>query len=149
MADSDWLGVLVALVATVAAAVPDIRERRIPNAIVVVGLIAAAVLAVGGGRWTDALAGGALGVMLVSLPRLAGPAAVGAGDIKLAGVVGLAVGVPGVVVTVGIAVAVVTPVVAVRAVRRAETRDRTLPFALYLAFGVTGYAAVALAVGVG
>ncbi len=147
-ADPGWLGVLVALVATVAAAVPDIRERRIPNAIVVAGLLVIVVLAIGGGRWVDALAGGALGVALVALPRLAGPAAVGGGDIKLAAVVGSGLGVPGVVVVIGLAVAVATPVVAVRALRRGEARDRTLPFAPYLALGVVGYAAVVLAVGV-
>ena len=149
MADPGWVGVVVTLVATVAAAVPDIRERRIPNAIVVAGLLAIGVLAVGGGRWTDALAGGALGMMFVALPRLAGPAAVGGGDIKLAAVVGSGIGAPGVLVAIGVAVAVATPVVAVRAVRRDEDRDGTLPFAPYLALGVVGYAAIAVAVGVG
>ena len=148
MADVAWLGVLATLVIATAAAVRDIRERRIPNAIVAAGLLVLAVLAVGGGRWVDALAGGALGVALVALPRLAGPAAVGGGDIKLAAIVGLGVGVPGVVVAVGLAVAVATPVVVVRAMRRGEARDRTLPFAPYLALGVMGYAAVTLAVGV-
>ncbi len=149
MADPGWVGVLVALVATVGAAVPDIRERRIPNAIVVAGLLAIGVLAVGGGRWTDALAGGALGVMFVALPGLAGPAAVGGGDIKLAAVVGSGLGAPGVLVAIGVAVAVATPVVAVRAVRRDEDPDGTLPFAPYLALGVVGYAAILVAVGVG
>ena len=41
------------------------------------------------------------------------------------------------------------PVVAVRALRRDEDRDGTLPFAPCLALGVVGYAAIAVAVGVG
>ena len=147
MADPDRLGLLAALAVALAAAVPDIRERRIPNALVLAGLLAVTALAVAGGRWPDALAGGALAATLLALPRLVAPAAVGSGDIKLAGVVGIGVGVTGVIVVVGLAVAAAGIMLAVRAARWSLARGRPLPFAPYLALGVAGHAAVVLSVG--
>lgn len=70
-----------------------------------VGLIVAVTLALLGRRWPDVMAGGALGIETLALPRLCARDAVGSGDIKLAGVVGVGVSVHGVVAVLGVAVA--------------------------------------------
>lgn len=82
----------------------DVRERRIPNALVLMGLFAALLWQVAGpeGRWSfdplrpgavgfvGALAGGLL-TMVVLFPAFA-LGALGAGDVKLMGVVGVFLG---------------------------------------------------------
>ncbi|MCY3748479.1 MAG: A24 family peptidase [Chloroflexi bacterium] len=149
MDDHYLLGLLVALGVTLAASVTDVRERRIPNVLVGAGLIASAPLAVVGGRWIDAVAGAGLGLALLALPRLIAHDAVGFGDIKLAGIVGLALGIVGVMMAVGLAVVAASIALLVHAGNRRETRGPRLPFAPCLAFGVAGYVAVTLHLGVG
>ena len=73
-------GLLVALGVTLAASVTDIRERRIPNELILIGLVIAAAVAATSGRWLEALAGGVLGVAILTLPRLVARDAVGLGD---------------------------------------------------------------------
>ena len=138
---------LVALGVALVASVTDIRERRIPNALVFVGLVIAAAIAATSGRWLDALLGSGLGMTVLALPRLIARDAVGLGDIKLVGVLGLGAGISGIVVVVGLAVAAATPVVLWA--RRKGSHFRPLPFAPFLAMGVVGCMAVRLAAGGG
>ena len=128
----------MALGITLAASVTDIRERRIPNELILIGLVIAAAVAATSGHWLDALAGGVLGVAILTLPRLVARDAVGLGDVKLAGVVGMGVGVTGVVAVVG--VAVVTAAVAMGLMSlRSDGRHRwSLPLAPFLAIGAMG-----------
>jgi leader peptidase (prepilin peptidase) / N-methyltransferase len=74
-----------------ALTVYDVRRRRLPNALTLPGaafVLAAAALA---GRGTAALLGGLLLATLYLVVHLVAPAAMGAGDVKLAvGVGGLA-----------------------------------------------------------
>ena len=149
MDDHYLLGLLIALGVTLAASVSDVRERRIPNVLVGAGLIATAPLAVVGGRWIDAVAGAGLGLALLSLPRLFARDAVGFGDIKLAGIVGLALGISGVMTAVGLAVVAASVAMLVHAGNRRATRGQRLPFAPCLAFGVAGYLAGSLHLGAG
>ncbi len=142
-------GLLVALGVTLAASVTDIRERRIPNELILIGLVTAAAVAATSGRWLDALAGGVLGVAILTLPRLVARDAVGLGDVKLAGVVGMGVGVTGVVVVVALAVvAAMTTFVLLRLGSR-STHRRDLPFAPFLLAGTTGIAALTSFTGAG
>jgi leader peptidase (prepilin peptidase) / N-methyltransferase len=83
----------------VAAGEPDLRERRIPNRVVLAGLLATAALAVvvalGGDRPVvgSVVAGGAVaGGMMLAL-HLARPASLGFGDVKLATLLGAALGI--------------------------------------------------------
>jgi leader peptidase (prepilin peptidase)/N-methyltransferase len=91
-------GVAVGMLA-VAAGGPDVRERRIPNRVVVAGLAAAVVITVavaaGGDRAVagSVLGGAALAGGLLLTLHLLRPAALGFGDVKLAGVLGALVGV--------------------------------------------------------
>ncbi len=128
-------GLLVALGVTLAASVTDIRERRIPNELILIGLVIAAAVAATSGRWLDALAGGVLGVAILTLPRLVARDAVGLGDVKLAGVVGMGVGVTGVVAVVGVAVLTAAAVMGLVGLMSGGRRDRSLPFAPFLAAG--------------
>ena len=145
--NSGLLELLVALGVALVASVTDIRERRIPNALVFVGLVIAAVIAATSGRWLDALLGSGLGMAVLALPRLVARDAVGLGDIKLAGVLGLSAGMSGIVVVVGLAVAAAMLVVLWE--RREGRSSGSLPFAPFLAVGVVGWMAVCLEVGVG
>ena len=141
------MGLSAALGIALIASVTDIRERRIPNALVLVGLVVAAAIAVIGGRWMDALIGSGFGMAVLVLPRLIARDAVGLGDIKLVGVLGLGAGISGIVVVVGLAVAAATPVVLWA--RRKRGHFRPLPFAPFLAMGVVGCMAVRFAAGGG
>ena len=141
------MGLSAALGVALIASVTDIRERRIPNVLVLAGLVIAAALAAMSGRWLDALLGSALGMTLLALPRLVARDAVGLGDIKLVGVLGLGVGTAGIVVVVGLAVAVATPVALWASRKRGDFRP--LPFAPFLAMGAVGCMAVRFAAGGG
>ena len=76
------------------AALWDVRTRRIPNALIVVGLILGFLSAAMHGDWLAALSGGglALGVGIIPFALRA----LGGGDVKAATVVGLFVGAQGV-----------------------------------------------------
>jgi leader peptidase (prepilin peptidase)/N-methyltransferase len=93
-----WAVVPFALLAVVAARLAwvDLRERRLPNAIVLPSGAASMVLlglaAIGDGqptRWLGAVAGAAALFALYLALALAAPTGMGMGDVKLAAVVGL------------------------------------------------------------
>ncbi len=138
-------GLSAALGVALIASVTDIRERRIPNALIVVGLVVAAAIVTVSGVWLDALAGSGLGIATLALPRLVARDAVGLGDIKLVGVLGLDAGMAGIMIVIGLAVAVAMPVALWD--RREQSCRRRIPFAPFLAVGVAGYLAVRFAVG--
>ena len=84
--------VLLAWVAAVA--LWDLRTRRIPNPLVLVGLGLGLLLAGMQGAWSTALSGGGLALALGIIPFAL--RALGGGDVKAAIVVGLFVGPQGV-----------------------------------------------------
>ena len=145
--NSGLLELLVALGIALLASVTDIRERRIPNALILVGPVVAAAMAVIGGRWMDALIGSGLGMAVLALPRLIARDAIGLGDIKLVGVLGVSAGMAGIMIVIGIAVAAATPAALWN--RCEEPNRRQLPFAPFLALGIAGCLAVHLAAGLG
>lgn len=73
-----------------AAALWDIRTRKIPNSLVVVGLALGLVTTIFQGFWMDALGGAGLALALGFVPFAL--RALGAGDVKATMVVGLFVG---------------------------------------------------------
>lgn len=145
--NSGLLGLSAALGVALLASVTDIRERRIPNVLILGGLVIVAAMVAMSGQWLDALIGSGLGMVLLALPRLIARDAVGLGDIKLVGVLGLGAGMSGIVVVVGLAVAAATPVVLWAS--RKGGHFRPLPFAPFLAMGVVGCMAVRFAAGGG
>jgi leader peptidase (prepilin peptidase) / N-methyltransferase len=89
-----WLAV-----ATVVLAVIDVREHRLPNRWVLPGYVvlpvAFLVACVVGASWTSlgrALLGGAVLFVSYLLLRMLGQGGMGGGDVKLAGVLGIALG---------------------------------------------------------
>jgi Flp pilus assembly protein protease CpaA len=84
----------VLLVWVGAAALWDVRTRRIPNALVLVGLVLGLILAAFHGTWIAALSGAGIALALGIVPFAL--RALGGGDVKAAIVVGLFVGPAGV-----------------------------------------------------
>lgn len=129
-----------------AAAVADLRERRIPNEIVFAGLLAAAVLiastALGG---TDPVVPRALGgAVAAGVPllvvHLVDPDGLGFGDVKLAAVLG---GVLGVVSWVlGLLMLAAASVLALAGVAVVRAWRRSIPFGACLAGGAVVVLAV-------
>ena len=66
----------------------DIRERRLPNWLTIPGAVTIVVVAAGAGRGAAAMAGAVALAALYLVVHLVAPAAMGAGDVKLAAGVG-------------------------------------------------------------
>ncbi|GAA3024516.1 prepilin peptidase [Microbacterium dextranolyticum] len=139
---------------TVALTVIDVRIHRLPNAIVlpaypVLALAFAAACLAGapwGGLVRAALAGAVLFAFFAAL-RLVRPGAMGGGDVKLAGVVGAALGWIGwTAVVVGTLAAFVAGglVGAVLIGTRRATGATAIPFGPFLLFGLWAGAALSL-----
>ncbi|WP_308798643.1 prepilin peptidase [Agromyces silvae] len=91
--------VLVFLAAATVLALVDLRERRLPNRVTGPAFVVVAVLltaaAMASGAWAAllwAVLGGAAMFVTYLLVALASPAAMGMGDVKLAGLIGLVLG---------------------------------------------------------
>jgi prepilin signal peptidase PulO-like enzyme (type II secretory pathway) len=121
----------------IAIAVYDVRRRRIPNAAVYPAIAAALLVALirpDGTWWSFVVAGLAAGGFFIALSAVS-RGAMGGGDVKLALLIGLAAGWPGVLVAVFVAFAVGAGVgVLLIALGRLGRRD-SLPFAPALAVG--------------
>lgn len=133
------------LLAAGACAVVDLRQRRIPDAVVApaAALIALArvVSAARGAGWLaplEGLATAAAALLLFALVRAASGGRLGAGDAKLAALIGLALGVRGWLAAMVIASASGSAVaLALIAAGRLRPSD-PLPFAPFLAVGAAG-----------
>ena len=79
-----WIGLGAAVAWLVALTVYDVRQRRLPNALTLPGAVAVLVVAALAGPGTAALLGGVALAALYLLVHLIAPAAMGAGDVKLA-----------------------------------------------------------------
>lgn len=83
---------LIAILPLIAAAVVDIRTRRLPDRL----LASSAVIAVAVALLSDAMAGAAVGALVFCLPlliaHLIDPNGLGFGDVKLAAVLGIILG---------------------------------------------------------
>jgi leader peptidase (prepilin peptidase) / N-methyltransferase len=136
--------VLVALV--VPAAVIDLRRRAIPDRLTLPGAIAALVLGAATGDpvvVAERVAAGAAAGGFLLTAALARPGAMGLGDVKLAGVLGLLLG-PAVAVALLVALVAGTLAGGVVAARHglARARRATIPFGPFLGLGaIVGFAA--------
>lgn len=128
---------LLELLLLLAISVVDLRRRRIPNRLLALAAVLAAasslifrqpppLLALAGG-------GAGLGAFLV-LARLR-PGALGMGDVKLAGVVGIMVGFPAVVWALLAAMAAAGIAALALVLGRRARLDQTMAYAPYLAVG--------------
>ena len=127
-------------VATLAAlSVVDLEERRIPNRIVLpaTAVVLAAHVALRPGRTVEWLAAALGAAAFLLLPSLLAPGGMGMGDVKLALLLGAALG-RAVVPALALAFAAVFVVAVVVLVRHGRAGGkRTLPFGPFLALGAT------------
>ncbi len=131
------LGLLFAVL--LGAAFKDLKERRIPNLLLLIGGVGALLMSLSmqSISMQALLAGGGVG-LLVFLPFYA-MSAMGAGDIKLMAIVGTYLGVKGVLIS-ALLTALAGGVLALGFVLfRARTR---IPYAVAILAGVTGYVVV-------
>lgn len=119
----------------VTIAVIDVEERRVPNRLVIPGLVVALVARTTldpSPRWLigAVLAGGTLFAL-----ALIHPAGLGMGDVKLAGFLGAWLAWNGVLALVLASFAAFVPAVGILIARGRAGRKVALPFAPFLAFG--------------
>lgn len=145
------VAVAVGLLGAISAAVVDLRTKRLPNRILfpaaaaaIVLLLASAVLEAPS-RALVAIGIGASGLLLFGLVWFARPAALGYGDVKLAGLLGLVVGWYGPMSALLALVAAFlsAAVVAVALLMRGRGRGSEMAFGPFLTLGAI--AAVVLA----
>ena len=120
-----------------AVAVIDLEHRRVLNRMLAAALpLLLMVSWIGGGpSLTSALCGALAGFGLLLIPALAWPGALGMGDVKLAGVMGLALGLAGLWVALLVGI-VAGGVAALVVLLRSRRRGQTLAYAPYLVIGV-------------
>jgi len=131
-----WIGAGYAAF-LVAIAVHDVRRRRIPN-VAVYPAIAVALLVVfirpDGAWWSFLFAGFTAASFFIAIGVIS-PGAMGGGDAKLAALIGLVVGWPGVLVAIFVAFAVGAAVGLLLIALGRLGRGEPLPFAPALAVG--------------
>ena len=114
----------------------DLRERRIPNRVVLPAAGVALVEAVLAGTWRSDVLGGMLAATFFFLPMLIyGPEKAGAGDVKLALFIGLWLGYPAIVGAILVAALAVSALALVSWLRGTLDRKATVPMAPFLALG--------------
>lgn len=131
-----WVGAAYAAF-LIAIAVYDVRRHRIPNVAVYPAIAVALVVAFvrpDGAWWSFLLAGLAATAFFIALGAIS-PGAMGGGDAKLAALIGLFAGWPGVLVAVFVAFAVGAAVGLLLIALGRLGRREPLPFAPALAVG--------------
>jgi len=128
---------LVYLCLFVLISVIDLEHGLILDIVVYPGMALAFVFSF---FWPDlgpasALAGGGIGFVMMLLPYVISRGGMGAGDVKLAGLIGLATGVPNVVIALFLGILGGGLVAAFLLLSRLRTRKQTIPFGPFLAAG--------------
>ena len=142
--DGETVARAVLLAAAAVCALFDLRERRIPDAVVGPAAVVIAVARLfEPGLLLEGLAAAAAAFAALTLVRAASRGRLGTGDAKLAALIGLALGLRGALVAMLVASASgLLAALALIAARRLDRRA-PIPFAPFLALG----AAAALAAG--
>ncbi len=137
-----WIPDALACCFLVLIAVIDLRRRIVPNALICPAAgLALLVRALPLGRNTlMALVGGAVALLPFLLAALARPGSMGAGDVKLAGLIGLAAGYPQVLWPVSLGIIAGAVVSAILMVLGRREPGSQMPYAPCLCLG----AAIAL-----
>lgn len=120
-----------------AVAVIDLEHRRVLNRMLLAALPAVALvsLVTGAPSPISALAGAAIGFGAFLLVALAKPGGMGMGDVKLAGLIGLATGLGGVMVALPVGIIAGGIAGGFLMLRHRLDRRTTMPYAPYLAAG--------------
>ncbi len=115
----------------------DLEHRRVLNKMVLPGAVAALALSFLPGAPTpwQALLGGIIGFALFLVIALIGRGAMGAGDVKLAGLIGLMVGYPNVIPALVMGIVLGGAAALALLLSRRAGRKSTMAYAPYLALG--------------
>lgn len=133
------MAVMVLIIALVPIVACDLRRRIIPDAVTGPAALVAACCAValGGRPWWSPVASGVLVGLPLLVPALVRPDGMGMGDVKLAALMGVAMGaVPGLLAVLGGLVAAGAWGLVLALVRGARPGTIGLPLAPFLAAGV-------------
>jgi len=130
----------------IVAAITDLEERRVPNAIIAATsmLSVIAVLLLPAVKLLPMLIGGGVGFLLFLLIAAIRPGAMGAGDVKLAGAIGLISGFPGALVSLCLGIIAGGLGALILLLTRRVKRSDPIPYAPFLVMG----ALLALASGI-
>ena len=120
-----------------AVLVIDIEHRRVLNVMLAPAAVVALLVSLlpGTPDPLQALLGGALGFCIFLLLGLVARGAMGAGDIKLAGVIGLIVGYPAIIIALILGIVLGGAAAAILLITRRAGRKSTMAYAPYLAVG--------------
>lgn len=132
------LAAIAILLTTLAGlAVIDLRSRILPNVVVYPGIGAALVSAplLPAGGYAAAAAGGGLLFVLFAALYFARPAAIGAGDVKLAALIGVALGFPQALPAILLASTLGAVVALMMLLRRRRQLGTKYAYGPYLALG--------------
>lgn len=134
---SAGLIILVEMLLLLAISLVDLRQYRIPNRLLALSALiaAAASLVFRQPPPLAAMVGGGMGLAAFLLLARARPGALGMGDVKLAGVIGLMVGFPQVILALLFGMIAAGLVALALSLIRRDARPRTLAYAPYLALG--------------
>lgn len=115
----------------------DIAQRWVPNVLLLPAAILALLASALSGRppLSSALLGGAVGFMWFYLIAMAYRGALGAGDVKLAGLIGLVTGFPGVLMALAVGILVGGGVAGLLLVSGKKRRKSYIPYAPFLVSG--------------
>lgn len=134
---SAGLIILLEMMLLLAISLVDLRQHRIPNRLLALTtlIVAAASLIFRQPPPLAAIVGGGLGLAAFLLLARARPGALGMGDVKLAGVIGLMVGFPQVIFALLVGMIAAGLVALALSLIRRDDRPSTLAYAPYLALG--------------
>jgi len=125
-----YIGILVTVSYT------DLRWRRIPNAVVLPGILTAFLVAIFKAELPAAFLGGFIGAIFFIIPAVIfGPERAGMGDVKLALFMGLLLGFPAIFYALAIASVSALVVILPGIAFCGWTRKTVIPFGPFLAFG--------------
>lgn len=125
----------------------DLEQGLVLNSVIIVGIVLAFAFSffwggfedfwpkIGPGITLSALLGGTVGFLLMLLPYLISRGGMGAGDVKLAGFIGLVVGFPQVLAALLVGIIIGGIVAIFLLVSRLRKRKEAIPFGPFLAVG--------------
>ena len=136
--DRDFWGMLLLSGALLSASLTDLDSREInprSMAVYAVALLAYQASGMSLPVCINGLLGAAAGALILGLPHLLRPAAIGRGDVLLLAVCGLAAGFPGVIYVLARGLAAMALVSVVQLARKKVTVHSEMPLAPFLLFG--------------
>jgi len=112
----------------------DLKQQRIPNRLILAGLITGGIFALCDPSWMW-LIGAGVGFAVMLIIYLIFPGATGEGDVKLAMVIGLFLGYPNVLEAIGLSYIIGAVIAIILLLTRQMSLKSSLPFGPFMAVG--------------